>query len=267
MKEQETQLVQQIFNKHSLEECSVDEVRNVAEQYPYFSTAQFLFLKKLNKDSDEYNKQLQKCMLYHHNILEFDAFINSEHWKSDLQLFTLKKYETSNANVADDKKLNYTESKTFDTPITNYQAATHIHIPDAAMPVSPSVNEKPDELVFEPYHTVDYFASQGIKLSREENANDALSRQLKSFTEWLKTMKRLPVAAITKNMDAGSEKKIEDLAADSLAEPIVVTEAMAEVWVMQGNREKAIEVYDKLGLLNPSKSAYFAAQIDKLKRK
>jgi hypothetical protein len=40
---------------------------------------------------------------------------------------------------------------------------------------------------------------------------------------------------------------------------------MAEVWERQGNREKAMEVYNKLSLLNPSKRAYFAAKIDSLK--
>ena len=46
----------------------------------------------------------------------------------------------------------------------------------------------------------------------------------------------------------------------------VVTEAMAEVWLKQGNKQKAIETYNKLSLLNPSKKAYFAAQIEHLKQ-
>jgi hypothetical protein len=39
---------------------------------------------------------------------------------------------------------------------------------------------------------------------------------------------------------------------------------MAEVWMRQGNKEKAIEIYNKLSLLNPSKKAYFAAKINSL---
>jgi hypothetical protein len=46
----------------------------------------------------------------------------------------------------------------------------------------------------------------------------------------------------------------------------VLTEAMAEVWIKQGNKQKAIETYNKLGLLNPSKKAYFAGLIENLKR-
>ena len=44
------------------------------------------------------------------------------------------------------------------------------------------------------------------------------------------------------------------------------TAAMAEVWAKQGNKIKAIEIYQKLSLQNPSKRAYFAAKIEHLKK-
>ena len=120
------------------------------------------------------------------------------------------------------------------------------------------------ELTFEPFHTVDYFASQGIKISLEE-PKDKLGKQLKSFTAWLKTMKRLPAAQIDESLETSAEKKVETMADHSVTESQVVTEAMAEVWAKQGNREKAIETYNKLSLLNPSKRSYFAAKIENLK--
>jgi hypothetical protein len=123
-----------------------------------------------------------------------------------------------------------------------------------------------NDLVFEPYHTVDYFASQGIKLSQEETGKDKFGKQLKSFTEWLKSMKRLPATEMSKDIDASTENKVQHLAQDSVHQSEVVTEAMAEVWIKQGNKEKAIETYNKLGLLNPSKKAYFADLIENLKR-
>ena len=122
-----------------------------------------------------------------------------------------------------------------------------------------------DQLVFEPYHTVDYFASQGIKLSVEEASRDKFGKQLKSFTEWLKTMKKFPVSEQVKPMDVKAEQKVENLAAHSVETEEVYTETMAEVWLKQGNPEKAIETYNKLSLLNPSKRTYFAAKIDSLK--
>jgi hypothetical protein len=35
--------------------------------------------------------------------------------------------------------------------------------------------------------------------------------------------------------------------------------------IKQNKQEKAIEMYEKLSLMNPSKSAYFAAKIESLK--
>ncbi|MDQ2862518.1 MAG: hypothetical protein M3R50_02505, partial [Bacteroidota bacterium] len=48
-----------------------------------------------------------------------------------------------------------------------------------------------EAVAFEPLHTVDYFASQGIKISEEFLQNDKLGSQMKSFTEWLRSMKKL----------------------------------------------------------------------------
>ena len=45
----------------------------------------------------------------------------------------------------------------------------------------------------------------------------------------------------------------------------VITETMAEVLAKQGMREKAMEMYRKLSLLEPEKSAYFAQKIEQLK--
>ena len=44
-----------------------------------------------------------------------------------------------------------------------------------------------------------------------------------------------------------------------------VTETMAKIYEMQGNTDKAIEVYEKLSLRMPEKSAYFASLISKIK--
>jgi hypothetical protein len=131
-----------------------------------------------------------------------------------------------------------------------------------AAPFRAASTEK--ELLFEPYYTVDYFASQGIQYKPEENTSDKFGQQLKSFTDWLKVMKRLPLAEIGKSVDPKEERKVEQMAGHSLATEEVVTEAMAAVWIKQGNIAKAKEVYHKLSLLEPSKSAYFASKISEL---
>ena len=130
--------------------------------------------------------------------------------------------------------------------------------------IEPRTDEMP---VFEPYHTIDYFASQGIRLSNEL-PTDKLGKQLKSFTDWIKTMKKLPQGTLEKQLETtGSSENIQAMAADSVEMKEVVTETMAEVLAMQGNKAKAMELYHKLSLAYPDKSAYFAAQIEKLKHR
>ena len=128
---------------------------------------------------------------------------------------------------------------------------------------SPDTGNNLPVIPFEPLYTVDYFASQGIRLTNEEGS-DKLSRKLRSFTEWLRTMKRIHPEKLEQEMDRGKAAAIQHIAEHSNELEDVVTEAMAEVYARQGLRAKAAEVYQKLSLLNPNKRAYFAARISKL---
>ena len=135
---------------------------------------------------------------------------------------------------------------------------------DFKLKLEPLSTEQKD-ITFEPLHTTDYFASQGIRLSGEIKPTDKLGKQLKSFTEWLKTMKKIHTDKLEQS-SGQADKVIQTLAEKSNTEDEVLTEAMAEVLIQQGKAEKAIDVYKKLSLLSPSKNAYFAAKIDQLKQ-
>ena len=59
----------------------------------------------------------------------------------------------------------------------------------------------------------------------------------------------------------------QELAEKSVAErESVISETLARLLVQQGHKEKAINMYQRLSLAFPEKSAYFAAEIDKLKK-
>jgi hypothetical protein len=305
-------LAQQLFGKSSVDECDLQEVKDLANRYPYFAPAQFLLLEKLKKENaPDYTAQLQKAVLYYHNPLEFEYFISSDRFETEIDLeesvqplVTNKEDETSSfETITTEEEISepvieevvVPEQESIDVeiePVNFSSEETDMHeyeAPTQETNASAEAEEKMTEniervlaqeeaqikepahastndLVFEPYHTVDYFASQGVKLSQEETTKDKFGKQLKSFTDWLKTMKRLPSKEISQNIDTASESKVQHMAADSVHDADVVTEAMAEVWIKQGNREKAIETYNKLGLLNPSKKAYFAGLIENLKR-
>jgi hypothetical protein len=135
--------------------------------------------------------------------------------------------------------------------------------PDPTPAAAPAMTGEP-VLTFEPYHTIDYFASQGIRLTPDENPSDQLGKQLKSFTEWLRVMRRLPQKEKELIPDRVVEQEIQSIAAHSIEGKEVLTETMAEVLAKQGMPERARIVYEKLSLQNPGKSAYFAAKIEQL---
>lgn len=280
------QLVKSLLQKDSLDQCSLEELQQYADRYPYFGAAQLLLTKKLQTENTErYQDQLQKTYLFFHNPLWVQqllddtgtAVINEAEIKVQpaAQAPVTEEIITDTAHPAPiEDAVSLAEAVSHDT---NYIPAPEpVTITGITEPAEPAVEEKTaiettavtsnNDLLFEPYHTVDYFASQGIKFKEEEKPADKFSQQLKSFTEWLKTMKKLPVAEMARAVETASEKKVEQLAEHSLEEREVITEAMAAVWEKQGNREKAIEVYSKLSLLEPAKSPYFAAKIEILKK-
>lgn len=271
MNVQINQLVKSLLQKESLDQCSIAELQQFADRHPYFGAAQLLLTKKLQTENDDkYNEQLQKTFLFFNNPLWVEQLLNETGSASIVK---------SRSSVID--KLITPEVKTGANKIEKEVAPEHdikdektvepvLKIP--ALKIEPVETEKA-ELLFEPFHTVDYFASQGIKFRDEEKPKDKFGQQLKSFTDWLRTMKRLPVSDISENAESKTElsavveQKVDQLAEYSIADREVLTEAMAEVWEKQGNPVKAIGIYSKLSLLDPSKSVYFATKIEELKKK
>jgi hypothetical protein len=308
-------LVRSIFQKESLDDCSLEELQAMARQYSYFTPVQFLLAEKLkNTDENLYREQLQKLSLHFNNPLWLDYLLNSGKTegavmqaKSEISETAKEVVTSTNDNpsfgsatsmegqivpeVAHEETANPVsavvapvndeivsvekneetavpvEQNDPDSEVETALSNTEENEPRILMTPLPDLNQEPaeTELSFQPYHTVDYFASQGIKFVAEEKPVDRFGKQLKSFTEWLKTMKKLPQTEVLKTTDIVSEKKVEQMAEHSIDEREVITETMAEVWAKQGNREKAIETYNKLSLLNPDKSAYFASLAEQLK--
>jgi hypothetical protein len=267
MDERFNTLAHQLFQR-PLEDCPIEDLERFTQQYPYYTPAQVLLLKRLQPGTEAYDRQYQKAILYYHNPLHFASLLHTPSWEED---FTLVEREPEVMAPPDPEPAPVAEEtiapEVEEAPVQEPEPPAPVEEPvRAELPPVKAEKEPVPEFTFEPYHTVDYFASQGIKLSQEELPKDQLGKQMKSFTEWLKTMKRLPASELVKSVDTNAEKKVENLAEHSLKSADIVTEAMAEVWARQGNHQKALEVYNKLSLQNPSKRAYFAAKIENLKK-
>jgi hypothetical protein len=288
-------LTHELFGKSSLDDVTLSDAQTLVRRFPYFSPAQFLLLEKLRLEGtqEEYEQQLRKAVLYYPDPLAFSFVINGNEFPADAELNDLPQSDQIQMSTLNDSSLGaepavqvevavpvQTEVALSDdmsaveggTESKGEAAAVESVEPLEIRPVfqpmaSPGngINPADSAITFEPFHTVDYFASQGIKLSQEDAGKDKFGKQLKSFTEWLRTMKRLPATEAVPSLDSPSERKVTTLAEHSVDRADVVTEAMAEVWIKQGNLAKAIDVYNELSLLNPSKNAYFATKIQNLK--
>lgn len=269
-------LIQSLFEKESLEEMTLDEFSRLADQYPYSSIVQFLYSCKLKS-------------VYHldfpEQVTHTALFFSSPQWlhyqlsdESEKGNFRQSQYDRNYNNITEDQPIELPET-TFDEDDENLwdnsleDENALIAVEESTEPVHeeqitntiPLVVEEVVEpsIPIEPYHTVDYFASQGIK-TRLDDHQDDLGKKVRTFTAWLKTMKRLQPAAEINEIEE-SDEEIDTGLDQPVMQEIIATEAMAEVYLKQGLTQKAIEVYAKLSLQNPANSHIFAAKIIQIK--
>ena len=218
------------------------ELENITEKYPWCSVAHLSLLHSYKKNnSPHFEKQGIKTGLFFNNT----SWIN---W----QLHLLSEEVENEQSTPEEIPVIPDEDKDQNEKIQQ-----------SLSDISSQAKTAGESISFQPLYTTDYFASQGIKLTDEPVTNDKLGNQMKSFTEWLKSMKKIHKEHLPAG-DEQTDKNIQQIAEHSNTNSEVVTEAMADVLVKQNKAGKAIEVYEKLSLINPSKSAYFAAKINSL---
>jgi hypothetical protein len=267
-------LIQSLFEKESLEEMTLDEFRSTSEQYPYSSIVQFLYSCKLKS-------------VYHldfpEQVIHSALFFPSPQWlnyqlsdESEIGNFRLNQYDVNFNNVTEDVPLEIEQpiedSWEYDEEQSNFSTTANEMAPVESVEEltqhQPLIQTEENpvqalQIPIEPYHTVDYFASQGIK-TLLDNQNDDLGKKVRSFTAWLKTMKSLqPVQGNDQIED--DDEEIDNGNGEQVKAEIIATEAMAEVYLKQGLAHKAIEVYAKLSLQNPANSHIFASKIIQIK--
>ena len=223
------------------------QLESIAQKYPWCSLAQLALLHSYKKNNTSlFDKQGNKTAL----------FFNNTNWLN-WQLHLLSEETVPEETVR-------VEESSMPVQETLPEEIQNENVQRSLKEISSQANTTEETIAFEPLYTTDYFASQGIKLTDEPVTNDKLGSQVKSFTEWLKSMKRIHTDEEAPAGNEQTDKNIQQIAEHSNEAAEVVTEAMADVLVKQEKTGKAIEVYRKLSLIYPSKSAYFAAKIQAL---
>lgn len=274
----------------------MEYIRGITSKYPYFSLGHYFLLKEAPETHADYNAIAGRTAIHIHHPFHLQYLLTEKETRPGI----IQEPVPAQPEAVDEKAEpipSFMESmgsqpKTFEgishgekiisemaeaiaqkTTVQQPVQAAPVELPKEPMPepqetVASKVSEpsgQPSEpLLFEPLHTTDYFASQGIKLSEEQQSGDKLGKQLKSFTEWLKTMKKVHTQKNAEELAVPLDPTVSRMAENSNQEQDVLTETMAEVYLQQGKKSKARDIYQKLSLQNPAKSAYFAAKIDSL---
>lgn len=290
----------QITGKKQLNDVSLIELQKITEAHPYFSIGHLLLSKKLKAENhNAFASQVQRSAAYFSNTLWLDHLLQTEQpsvklpdsndddatipllnkvivEEQQVQLIELEKLQSEMENASPETIVAAPDEEQYDASTTE-EAMKQAQQEEKQKEVIASVLEeqlaafkKPVaanaelKIDTEPYYTVDYFASLGIKIDLSQ-PQDKLGSQVKKFTDWLKQMKNVKPADEAITEDPEVENMIQGIAKTSNETKEIVTQTMAEVLVKQGKTDKAIQLYIKLSFLNPDKSAYFAAKIEQLK--
>ncbi|HMK05585.1 MAG TPA: hypothetical protein VK489_15395 [Ferruginibacter sp.] len=274
-------IFESLFKRKFSDPGNKDLLEQITAAHPYFSPAQFYLLQQTKEESEQFTTRAARTALLFNNPywLNFQLQQTKEapvaepvhSFPVDMppheEIVPEKETVLLNIQVPEEKNSVIELEQPAPVPVAGPEEVImekEIEPMKIELKIPVEKNTMDEMPLFEPMHMVDYFASQGIKLSEEVQTGDKLGKQLKSFTEWLKTMKKVHVEN-QGQAAAQTDTAIQSLAEKSNAGEEVLTVAMADVFARQGKPDKAREVLEKLSLLNPAKSAYFAAKIESLK--
>ncbi|MGF7231348.1 hypothetical protein [Arachidicoccus sp.] len=248
----ENNIANQLLGKSAFAETDVKDWESLTQQYPYFSLAQLLLTKKmLASNNANFAKQARKTALHFSYIPQLDILLYNGPFSKELFAGAI-----AEAKVPPKPISIATEE------LQNERLSSMLGQQLAAFKKTIDSNEKL-LIETEPLFKTDYFASQGIIFTKQQ---DALGAKVKKFTDWLKDIKKTTSGEPQLNTTPEEEKRAAAQAIASLESEETITESMAEVLLQQNKKEHAIEIYKKLSLLYPEKSTYFASKINLLQR-
>lgn len=246
------------------------QLDEIVLEYPYFQSARVLQLKILHSLEDyRYSKALKLAAVHVSDRTVLYDFINSEEiipdknsLKSDFEELK-QKHSLKTTDTANSPKISYLENEPrdflakiehpFEKPIfrndmVNYQELANFFVPKTEEePPKKNANAISDWL-------------EGIaeNTAKNEFKDDKTAKKFELIDKFLEANPKIePSKDYVSNINLANEVKTDPQQ--------LMTETLAQVYVNQRKYKQAIQAYEILILKNPKKSAYFAAQIQKIK--
>jgi len=273
-----------------------ESVVSLLDTYPYFLPARYIDAAEQHKKQPFSESMMTKMRLYMGNWLLFWHYLRTaaggeEHTKY-YQEFAMEQEENEEERNEEDFN---TEPEYEIDDIENVEEPDNEYSSDDIK--QETITAETDDTLILPIYTEDYFLHQGVHISNdipqnvehlnqqeEDEDEDKSLMVVMSFSEWLthfktrnekakeeeedqkalKTMwQKGKLAAALEEENEEIPEAVFEMAVNSITkEEDLISEPLAEIHIKQGKYDKAIEMYRKLSLRNPQKSAYFARKID-----
>ena len=247
---------------------TVKEVEQIVADYPYFAIGQALLaVAYQNAGNDRYESQL-KCaaaIMPNRDKLRLFTLIARHRWESEPEVPALPDELPSTDNVfssmqsiepKEEQRSGIIREKVFIIPEIDL-SGSHEEL-SAEMALLEEKRKSLDELKA-------IIAKRLKELEAEKQRKESEPEKPKKLSR-----KELIDKFILENPSI-SRPKAEFYNPISVAQNSIidqeniVSETLAKIYEKQGYFEKAISIYEKLGLKYPEKSRYFAAQIERIK--
>jgi hypothetical protein len=280
-----------IDNPALLYDFPVGTLENWVKEYPYFETVHALLLKKYQlSDQKKYINYLpvaatcasnRKQLMYFINELELekpeDEIVEVDMPKPDTEQESEKlehepeketKQEPDNLTQTNEIETGQVESPE-NEPEEKHSFEDWLHVLEGKHinEVSETVADSsvPDEIGEMPELLDESFIAE-LKYQAEligEITHQSLDESIEFFMEKQDGGESLKFKGIEDN----EIQRVEEAARQSVEEKDeTITETLADIMLGQGKINKAIEMFEKLGLKFPEKSVYFASRIEELKK-
>jgi len=263
-----------IEDPDKLDQASFETLKAVVDQFPYCQPAHLLLARKLrNEDSMLFEKQLNLTA----------AYAPSRTVLYDLIQGTNIRFDDAIAEPVQEVKTEVVEE-----PSEEAETLTEETLTDTVEDVIPPVETNEDELdmlIRSELVSSKLIDDQAVESNEEQVKPKKIRADEKLvFTDWIKYLEGDEVESVPdknqiierfiKDQPRITPLKNEQVSADNLAKTSsadldeeYITETLAKIHLDQGNRMKAIEIYERLKLKYPEKSPYFAGQIQFIKQK
>mgnify|MGYP001806493195 CR=1 FL=1 len=266
--------VSYLKDQGNLDTTSIEKLKEMVEQYPFFQTARLLYLKSLKENnSTSFASELKITSVYAGSRAMLFKLMKNKSPKQKQETFLPPPQSQS---PGQDMMSRIMEPLLFEHIATTTPGLTvkmvdqmldFDYIPGiAAEEGGVPTEEKENHFdIFKVIETTPDSIQPQIIDYLHEQTKDELSKpegdkKKTQFNLIDKFIEKNPRIMVKENIPP----VVQDLSEESVKEGEFITETLAEIYIRQKKYDKAIQIYQKLSLKYPQKSIYFANSISKI---